>query len=453
MIAPNAPRSTSPEFRVELDRTLVNIEGRSVRHLVLTVRAPAQPQAEQARVPLNLGVVIDASGSMAGRPLDAAKAATLALIERLADDSHLSVVSFADDVITHAEAVRLDAAGRSRVATAVRPLVTRGNTALFDGWIGGCEAVARRQAAADVGERNHVILLSDGHANQGERRPGQLAHHATELRKRGVLTSTVGIGRGYSPLQLQAIAEAGGGRMHDAERPEEIAEIMLAELQDTQATTVESLEFTLRLPRGVEPEIYGTSPLARDAEGCDVLAGSVLGNATRRIVVKLTFPPGTPGEAVTIGASARWKTPGDSREYTAEITTLEARYDTPTACLAQPRCRDLAKLVAEQWQAHIYHRALQLNQDGQHGAAVEFSARESRYFDRYCSDLPEMRATARSLHRFSPTMTHTYQAISAKEVLLHAYKLSRGESDRRSASRDDIETYIAEEEELWKRRP
>jgi len=171
--------------------------------------------------------------------------------------------------------------------------------------------------------------------------------------------------KGLKPSELHGLTD---GRIriaaaHDAERPEEIVDLMLAELQDTQATTVESLEFTLRLPRDVEPRIYGTSPLARDAEGCDVLAGSVLGNATRRIVV------------------------------------------------------------------------------------------ESHSFDRSCSDLPEMRSTAHSLHRFSPTMTHTYRAVSAKEVLLHAYKLSRGESDRRSASRDDIETYIAEEEELWKRRP
>ena len=32
-----------------------------------------------------------------------------------------------------------------------------------------------------------------------------------------------------------AIAEAGGGRMHDAELPEEIAEIMFAELIDSHA--------------------------------------------------------------------------------------------------------------------------------------------------------------------------------------------------------------------------
>lgn len=445
MIANPSLPSADPEFRVALDRSLVNVEGRSVRHLVLTVRAPEPPQTDRPRVPLNIGVVIDASGSMSGRPLDAAKGATLALLESLADTDHLSLVSFADDVIAHAMAVRLDAAGRSTAANAIRPLVTRGSTALFDGWVGGCEAVATRQAAADATERNHVLLLSDGHANRGECRPERLAHHAAELRKRGILTSTVGIGRSYSPIQLQAIAEAGGGRMHDAEEPHEIAEIMLAELHDTLATTVESLEFTLRLPRGVEPEIYGTSPLARDAEGCDILAGSLLGNATRRIVVKLTFPAGALGDTLPIGVGARWKTPHDGREHATELAAVEARFDTAAACLVQPRCRELAKLVAEQWQAHIYHRAMQLNQDGQREAAAAFATRESRYYDRYCSDLPEMRSSVSSVHAFSPTMIHAYDPVTAKEVFLRSHKTSRGEEDRRSRKRAELEELIREE--------
>ena len=442
MIASPSPQAASPEFRVELDRSLVNVEGRSVRHLVLTVRAPEPPPTDRPGDPLNLGLVIDASGSMAGRPLDAAKAATLDLLERLSDDNHLSIVSFASDVITHAQAVRLDTAGRSKIANAVRPLVTRGSTALFDGWVGGCQAVATRQAAADATERNHVLLLSDGHANQGECRQERLAHYAAELRKRGVLTSTVGIGRSYSPIQLQAIAEAGGGRMHDAEEPHEIAEIMLAELNDTLATTVESLEFTLRLPRGVESEIYGTTPLTRDAEGCDILAGSVLGNATRRIVVKLTFPGGQMGETLPIGVTARWKTPCDGREQTAELAAVAPRFDTPAACLAQPRCRELAKIVAEQWQAHIYHRAMQLNQDDQCEAAVAFATREGRYYDRYCADLPEMQAAVSNVHAFSPTVIHAYDQVTAKEVFLRSHKTSRGEKDRRSSKRAEIEELI-----------
>ncbi len=434
-----------PEFSARFDRSIVNLEGGSVRHLVITVKAPAVPPSAKPRQPLNLGLVIDASGSMTGPPLTAAKAAALGLLEKLATSDYFSLVTFADDVICHAEAVRLDAAGRTSVGEAIRPLVTRGTTDLFGGWVGGCEAVAKRQAAAGVPERNHVILLSDGRANQGEVDPVRLAHHAGELRKRGVLTSTVGVGRNYSPIQLQAIAEAGGGRMHDAEQPDEIAEIMLAELTDALATTVDNLEVRLQLPRGVEAELYGKAPLNSDAEGCEILMGSLVGGSTRRVVVKLKFPVGSADEALPIAVSARWKTPGADAVHAADIDAPRVRFDTPKACLSQPRCADLARIVAEQWHAHIVLRSMMLNQDGQYQAAQEFTERESRFYARYCEGLPELQGSVSELLDLSPAVAHSMQPTSSKEVMLHYYKTSRGEFDRRSRKRKSVREVIADE--------
>ena len=434
-----------PDFSARFDRPVVNIEGGSVRHLVITIKAPAVPPSAEPRQPLNLGLVIDASGSMSGAPLAAAKAAALGLLEKLAASDHFSLVSFADDVICHAEAVRLDAAGRRAVGEAIRPLVTRGSTDLFGGWVGGCEAVAKRQAAADAAERNHVILLSDGHANQGEVNPLRLAHHAGELRKRGVLTSTVGIGENYSPIQLQAIAEAGGGRMHDAEQPDEIAEIMFAELTDALATTVENLEVRLRLPRGVKAELYGTAPLNRDAEGCEILVGSLVGGSTRRLVVKLKFPAGAADETLPIAVSARWKTPGADAVHAAEIDAPHVRFDKARVCLSQPRCADLARIVAEQWHAHIMLRSMMHNQDGQYQAAEEFANRERHFYARYVDGLPELQASVSELHEFSTFTAHSVDSMTSKELLLHSYKTSRGEVDRRSRQRKSVSEFIADE--------
>jgi Ca-activated chloride channel family protein len=446
MIAHSRCRSVdAPTITAALDRGIVNVEGRSVRHLVITVVAPAVPPEDEARAALNLGLVIDASGSMAGPPLDAAKAATLALLERLRESDHLSLVSFATDVVVHAEAVRLDAPGRAALGRAIRPLVTRGSTDLCAGWFGGCEAVAKRQAAADATERNHVILLSDGHANHGECSPERLGHHAGELRKRGVLTSTVGIGRDYSPLQLQAIAESGGGRMHDAEEPAEIAEIMFAELTDALATTMENLELALRLPAGVQAELYGTAPLNPDAEGCEILAGSLVAGSVRRLVVKLTFPAGRAGDTFPIAVAARWTVPGDDRARSAAASPATVRFDTADACAGQPRDRDLAGVVAQQWQAHILHRGVLLNQDGQYAAAEAFAAREAGFLEAYCRDLPELRTLTEQLHVFSPSLRRAYGAVSSKELLLHAYKVARSESDHRSRRRASVADIIGDE--------
>ena len=77
--AGSGPLGAAPRIGALLDRNIVHTAGRSVRHLVITIDAPLdQTAASRPRLPLNLGLVIDASGSMSGRPLEAAKAAALA---------------------------------------------------------------------------------------------------------------------------------------------------------------------------------------------------------------------------------------------------------------------------------------------------------------------------------------------------------------------------------------
>ena len=74
----------APEIVADFDRTIINAAGDSVRHLVVTIRAPKQePQTDRPRNPLNLGLVIDASGSMSGRPLAATKTAALDVVAAL----------------------------------------------------------------------------------------------------------------------------------------------------------------------------------------------------------------------------------------------------------------------------------------------------------------------------------------------------------------------------------
>lgn len=445
--------AAEPEFSARLDRSVVNVKGGSVRHLVIGVKAPAEPNGGGPRRPMNVGLVIDASGSMRGAPLEAAKRATVSLLDKLADDDHLSLVSFAEDVVLHAEAVRLAPASRHVVGAAVQRLVTRGSTNLFGGWIGGCEAVAQRQARAEAPERNRVIVLSDGHANAGEVNPVRLAHHAGELRKRGLLTSTIGIGSRYSPVQLQALSEAGGGRMHDAERPDEIAEIMFAELEDSLATTVENLEFRLQLPPGVKAEVYGTAPLDRDAEGCEILAGSLVAEGSRRVVVKLMFPAGAQDDTLSIDVSARWTTPGGGKARTAHVGSPAVRFDRSHACLGQPRCGELALIVAEQWLAHIYQRAMTLNEDGRFESAREFAEHQSRYFAAYCDDLPELQAAVAELREFRPVVSRRMDLLTTKELFLHTYKTGRGETDHRSRRPRSTREILADEAARQRREP
>ena len=163
------------------DRDLVWHRGRSVRYLLAEINTPPAPEKEtRRRRGVNLSLVIDASASMDGDRLEAAKQAAIGVIERLSEQDCLSVVSFADDVQTHVEATSMDGDGRSKAIAEVAELFTRGCTNLSDGWLAGAEHVAAQIERRD-GAHNHVVLLSDGHANRGITDERELARIATDI--------------------------------------------------------------------------------------------------------------------------------------------------------------------------------------------------------------------------------------------------------------------------------
>lgn len=440
----NSSPVVEPTATCGLDRSLVNAYGESFRYLVLKVRAPKAPEnpAAAARLPLDLGLVIDASGSMSGPRLDAARSAVRKLLLALQPDDRVSLVSFADDVIVHAPAVALDEAGRQALSLALDAMGPRGSTDLAAGWLQGCECVAQRMAVAGRLERDHVFLFSDGHANQGIVDPKQLAAHADALRQRGVPTSTIGIGQGYSPVQLQAIAEAGGGRMHDAEQTHEIAEVVLAELGDARDTVLQDVEIDLDLPPGVEAFAFGTARVTPRPFGLRVLLGAMLGSAERTLVVRLRCPAGHLGETLAIGSTLRWKVAATGAIGERALPACVLTFALPHQCVQQPRDLAASTAAAMQWQAWVLHWSMQQNQDGDVEGAQRFVAEQVRHLQRYCEGLPDGRRFVEALRRLLPTLEHRYDVRVAKEMMLASYKRGRGEFDRRTMLRQDADDFL-----------
>ena len=94
---------------------------------------------------------------------------------------------------------------------------------------------------------NRVLLLSDGEANQGERRPKVIAQHVKGLTARGVGTSTMGLGHSYDEDLLRGMAEAGDGNYEHIENEEALPGYFEAELQGLTRTTGHTVSL------GVEP--------------------------------------------------------------------------------------------------------------------------------------------------------------------------------------------------------
>ena len=76
--------TNSLRLSIAVDRSLAWADGSSVRYIVATLEGEsAEPRPSRPAPPVNLALVIDASGSMSGDKLDNAKRAARGVAERL----------------------------------------------------------------------------------------------------------------------------------------------------------------------------------------------------------------------------------------------------------------------------------------------------------------------------------------------------------------------------------
>jgi Ca-activated chloride channel family protein len=142
------------------------------------------------RPPINVALVLDRSGSMAGVPLEAAKAAATRFASFLSAGDRLSVVAFDDQV----ETVFGPASGGGvEAAEAIARLDARGSTNLSGGWLKGRKLVEQGK----VEGTNRVILLTDGQANAGIVDPDRLLGLARNAAARRTSTTCIGFGQDY----------------------------------------------------------------------------------------------------------------------------------------------------------------------------------------------------------------------------------------------------------------
>ena len=193
--------------------------------LLLNISAPL-PEVETTRAPQALQFVLDRSGSMAGQRLETAKTALLRLLDRLSPSDAFGLVLFDNNSETLIPLKPIKDHNLTQLRSTIKSITAGNSTDINSGFILGAQSLLKFENTSG----STLILLSDGHANAGQRDPEILKASAASFLQNSITTSTIGIGEGYDELLLSALSTGGAGTHRFASNSDELSSAIADEI-------------------------------------------------------------------------------------------------------------------------------------------------------------------------------------------------------------------------------
>lgn len=269
------------------DRQIDRQARNSQRQLSLAISSLRTEQ--EIDLTINLCLVIDISGSMAGKPLDTVKQAAIAIIRELHPGDHISLVAFNHQATTIvANQLIKDV---SEIEKKVIGLVADGGTALDQGMKLGIKEVAR-------GRRNSVsqiFLLTDGENEHGDnKRCLKLAKLASEY---SITIHTLGFGQNWNQDVLETISDYTNGSLVYIDKPETAIEKFRLLLTRLQSVGLTNCRISIELNPGVRlaefkpvAQVFPDTveiPITLDGNLVELRLGDLMTNVKKVILVNL----------------------------------------------------------------------------------------------------------------------------------------------------------------------
>src|SRR5262249_27900322 len=196
--------------------------------------------------PLDLAIVIDKSGSMAGKRMNNALAAAKTAIERLHDGDVVSVISFNTAVDVVSPPTTIDATSRPKLIQRLSTIHPGGDTCISCGIDSAMQQLAQRDGMVE-----RVLLLSDGEPTAGVRDVDGFKRIAENCRRMGAAVTTIGVDVQYDEKVMSALARSSNGNHFFVGDPTGLPAVFDSEMASLGKTVANKAELTLDLAPGV----------------------------------------------------------------------------------------------------------------------------------------------------------------------------------------------------------
>ena len=300
------------------DGNVVKLEGR-IGHQELSAdkegetfalfRVTGTDQGEGRRAPMHLVIVIDRSGSMAGKRLDNALQAARGAVSRLLDDDVVSVVEYSNDANLLVPPTALGGGERQRVLDQISRITSNGNTCISCALRTSMEALRRKGGMID-----RVMLLSDGEPTTGAQDITALGQIADDVRRSGASVTTVGVDVEYNERIMAEIARQSNGRHYFVENAASLPAIFDEELEGLGRAVAREATLELDPARGVELVEVMDRSFRREGDRLIVPLGTVASKEDKTVLVRVRVNESRKGEHELVQARLEYEEAGSGRK-------------------------------------------------------------------------------------------------------------------------------------------
>ena len=399
--------------------------------LYLELKA-AKAKGEKERIPLNISLVIDRSGSMAGAKLDYVKKAVAFVIDHLNQKDILSIVQYDNQVeVVSAAAPVTDKATLKRK---VKAISSRGTTNLSGGMLEGYQQVAANRKEGYV---NRVLLLSDGLANRGITEPAQLQAIAQKkFREERIGLSAFGVGADYNELLLTNLAEYGGANYYYIDSPEKIPEVFAEELEGLLTVVAQNTRLELEFPESQLEfkKLYGY-PGQLTGTRISISLNDMFSGEEKAVLAEFTLKPDT-GGPIQFELSGAYEDVGNTLDRIRFQEQIRIEPTSSTEEFGKGINLKTAENVALFLATDLYEAAFLASDRRDYAKARELTQKALHYLEAYF----KLHGPAEQLNMLYEEIKKHFQQIDAlKEMSARDYsryaKMQRGSSYRFSKKR------------------
>jgi len=280
-----APPVSSIQAKLMANNTyILQNDNEQSLYVYLELNAAKAPESVN-KLPLNISLVLDRSGSMASeKKLDYAKKAAEFVVENLSASDHFSLVVYDDEVKTLSASAKV--ANKQPIKNRIN-LIKPGNTTnLSGGMLQGYNEVKSTYSQKAV---NRVLLLSDGLANEGITDSNKLKEIVqNKSTQDGISLSTFGVGADFNEDMMTNLAEYGSGNYYFIDNADKIPAIFAQELNGLLSVVAQNAQVAINYPKDYLKlsKLYGYPYTEENAGTINVSFKDVFSEETKAVLLK-----------------------------------------------------------------------------------------------------------------------------------------------------------------------